>query len=42
MSKAIKFRKEMNLSHNEKVKLLKNDILNGPLHVFGCHDKCDK
>ncbi|XP_025425936.1 uncharacterized protein LOC112694617 [Sipha flava] len=30
----------MNLSHNEKVVLLKHDILNSPYHVFGYHDDC--
>jgi len=42
VTKAIQYRKEMNISLNEKVKLLKNDILNGPFHVFGCHDRCDR
>lgn len=32
----------MNTTLNEKVKLLKKDILNGPLHVFGCHARCDR
>jgi len=32
----------MDLPHTEKVKLLKIDILNGPFHVFGFHNKCDK
>lgn len=32
----------MDLPQNEKVKLLKIDILNGPFHVFGFHDKCDR
>lgn len=27
-------------SHNEKVQFLKSDILNGPRHVFGDHEKC--
>lgn len=40
VTKAIAFRKEMNLSHNEKVALLKHDILNSPYHVFGYHDDC--
>ncbi|KAL4134756.1 hypothetical protein QTP88_006471 [Uroleucon formosanum] len=34
------FRKEMNLSRNEKVALLKHDILNSPYHVFGYHNDC--
>jgi len=37
------FRKEMDdIPHDEKVKRLKVDILNGPYHVFGYHDKCDR
>ncbi|KAL5238042.1 hypothetical protein ACI65C_005452 [Semiaphis heraclei] len=40
VTKAIAFRKEMNISQNEKVALLKHDILNSPYHVFGCHDDC--
>jgi len=31
----------MTISHSDKVNLLKNDITNGPYHVFGSHDKCD-
>jgi len=31
----------MNIPHDEKVKQLKADKLNGPFHVFGSHDKCD-
>jgi len=43
VSKAIMFRKQMDdISHDEKVKRLKVDILNGPFHVFGSHDKCDR
>lgn len=30
-----------NLTTNQKSKLKKNDIDNGPYHVFGSHDKCD-
>ncbi|KAL4103755.1 hypothetical protein QTP88_019096 [Uroleucon formosanum] len=41
VTKAITFRKNMDLPQNEKVKLLKIYILNGPFHVFGFHDKCD-
>lgn len=34
------FRKyNMITPHNEKVKLLKNDNINGLYHVFGSHDK---
>lgn len=32
----------MDLPYSEKVKMLKTDILNGPFHIFGVHDKCDK
>lgn len=42
VSKAIMFRKQMDIPHDEKVKRLKVDILNGPFHVFGSHDKCDR
>lgn len=42
VSKAIMFRKQLDIPHNEKVKQLKIDILNGPFHVFGYHEKCDK
>lgn len=41
VTKAIIFRKNMQILHNEKAKLLKTDITNGPYHVFGSHDKCD-
>lgn len=41
VTKAILFRKNMKIPHNEKTKLLKTDITNGPYHVFGSHDKCD-
>lgn len=40
VTKAIAFRKEMNLTHTEKVALLKQDILNSPYHVFGYHNGC--
>lgn len=32
----------MDLPKVEKIKLLKADILNGPFHIFGFHEKCDK
>jgi hypothetical protein len=37
---AVKFRKNENKSSGEKISSLKNDILNGPKHIFGCHDQC--
>lgn len=40
VTKAIEYRKEMIGSHNEKVNLLKYDIMNGPYHVFGNHENC--
>lgn len=41
---AIKHINEENtdLSHGEKITLLKKDISNGPSHVFGDHTKCNK
>lgn len=39
---AIKYRMEQNYAHNEKVNLLKKDIMNGPYHVFGLHTNCNK
>lgn len=40
---AVQFRmKQSNFSHNEKVNLLKQDIMNGPYHVFGSHNNCDE
>lgn len=42
ITKAIVFRKNMTLHHNEKVELLKQDILNSPYHVFGDHSNCAK
>lgn len=40
MTNAIKYRMKMDCPTNYKVALLKEDIDNGPYHVFGCHDKC--
>jgi hypothetical protein len=37
---AVKFRKNENKSSGEKISKLKNDILNGPKHIFGCRDQC--
>jgi hypothetical protein len=31
---------EKTKSSGEKISNLKNDILNGPKHIFGCHDQC--
>jgi len=40
---AIKCRMEQNYAHNEKVNLLKKDIMNhGPYHVFGLHTDCNE
>lgn len=36
------YRKEMSLTYNEKVVLLKKDILNSPHHVFGNHSNCER
>jgi len=40
VTKAIAYRKESNLQYNEKVALLKQDIMNSPYHVFGNHNGC--
>lgn len=40
VTKAIIYRKEMALMHNEKITLLKEDVLNSPYHVFGSHSEC--
>jgi len=43
VTNAIKYRMKMmkmDCPTNYKVALLKEDIDNGPYHVFGCHDKC--
>jgi len=40
VTNAIKHRMEIDCPINYKVALLKEDIDNGPYHVFGCHDKC--
>lgn len=41
ITEAVKHWKDMKtLQRNERVKSLKNDILNGPFHVFGDHGKC--
>lgn len=40
VTKAIAYRKESNLQYNEKVALLKQDIMNSLYHVFGNHNGC--
>lgn len=40
VTKAIEYRKGNDGTHNEKVSLLKTDIMNGPYHVFGNHVNC--
>jgi len=40
VTKAIEYRKESNETHNEKMNLLKYDIMNGPYYVFGNHVNC--
>ncbi|KAL4112571.1 hypothetical protein QTP88_016326 [Uroleucon formosanum] len=42
VTKAIEFRKNMTTSNDAKAKCLKNDITNGPYHIFGFHDECDE
>lgn len=42
MTNAIKHRMKMDCPTKYKVALLKEDIDNGPYHVFGCHDKCSR
>lgn len=37
---AIKYRKNENVSLQQKIEYLKNDILNGPAHIFGEHSNC--
>jgi len=39
---AIQYRMNQNYAHNEKVNLLKKDIMNGPYHVFGLHTNCSE
>lgn len=40
VTKAVKFRKTEKISNPDKVKQLRQDILNIPSHVFGEHLKC--
>jgi hypothetical protein len=40
ITKVIEYRKESNETHNEKVNLLKHDIMNGPYHNFRNHVIC--
>ncbi|XP_071037671.1 uncharacterized protein [Parasteatoda tepidariorum] len=38
---AVRFRKnEENANENNRIRALKEDILNVPMHIFGCHDHC--
>ncbi|EEZ99806.1 hypothetical protein TcasGA2_TC002586 [Tribolium castaneum] len=37
---AIKYRKNENCTFDQKAENPKNDILNGPAHIFGNHSKC--
>jgi len=32
----------MTTPNDAKAKCLKNDITNGPYHIFGFHDECDE
>jgi len=40
ITNAIKYRTKLDVPLNYKIILLKEDIENGPYHVFGSHDKC--
>lgn len=40
ITNAIKYRTKLDVPLNYKITLLKEDIENGPYHVFGSHDKC--
>lgn len=40
ITNAIKYRTKLDVPLNYKIALLKEDIENGPYHVFGLHDKC--
>lgn len=37
---AIRYRLKLDVPLNYKITLLREDIENGPYHVFGSHDKC--
>lgn len=41
MTEAVKYRKNLNMSYEEKLINLKNDLINGPNHVFGYHTNCN-
>ncbi|XP_025191885.1 uncharacterized protein LOC112592111, partial [Melanaphis sacchari] len=41
VTKAINHRKNLNDTMQEKIEGLRNDILNGPYHIFGHHSKCE-
>ncbi|XP_050532483.1 uncharacterized protein LOC126900652 [Daktulosphaira vitifoliae] len=40
VTKAIKYRKNVEETLYDKIEGLRNDILNGPYHIFGEHTKC--
>jgi hypothetical protein len=40
ITQAIEYRKNSDGTQNEKINLLKHDIMNGPYHVFGNHENC--
>ncbi|KAL4101104.1 hypothetical protein QTP88_021124 [Uroleucon formosanum] len=40
LQNAIRYRSKLDVSLNYKITLLREDIENGPYHVFGSHDKC--
>lgn len=42
VTEAVKHRKEEEESFEKKIASLQDDILNGPSHVFGEHEKCSK
>lgn len=37
---AVQYRMNQNIPHNDKIHFLKEDIMNGPYHVFGSHSYC--
>ena len=38
---AIKYRKSQELPEEQKIELLRQDILGGPKHVMGNHEECE-
>lgn len=42
ITNAIRYRSKLDVPLNYKITLLRDDIENGPYHVFGSHDKCAK